>query len=232
MVVDFKKARVHVVTDAIPWPAAKLRRASVNSFGFGGANAHCVLDHPSTLGLSTLPKDRTSRSSSPDSRSDYLITRTLPQNINPRPDMSTRGFHDDEAYYSSGVSTPLPRSSSRQRRNMLLPFSAHTKSSLQSNIASLSARVEKHALADLAYTLSKRRSQFAHRTFVIANQVDKKVTLDTTPRTYVLNSDAKTPSVGFVFTGQGAQWTGMGKQLFEYSVFSREIDYLDKSTLR
>ena len=26
------------------WPASGLRRASVNSFGYGGANAHVVLD--------------------------------------------------------------------------------------------------------------------------------------------------------------------------------------------
>lgn len=27
-----------------PWPTDGLRRASVNSFGYGGSNAHCVLD--------------------------------------------------------------------------------------------------------------------------------------------------------------------------------------------
>lgn len=28
----------------MPWPTPGLRRASINSFGFGGANAHIVLD--------------------------------------------------------------------------------------------------------------------------------------------------------------------------------------------
>ncbi|KAK8064661.1 Prosolanapyrone synthase [Apiospora phragmitis] len=44
--IDFAKARVEVVKDGtIKWPEGKLRRASINSFGFGGANGHCVIDH-------------------------------------------------------------------------------------------------------------------------------------------------------------------------------------------
>ncbi|KAK8104648.1 Type I Iterative PKS [Apiospora kogelbergensis] len=44
--IDFEKARVEVVRDhTAQWPEGKLRRASINSFGFGGANGHCVIDH-------------------------------------------------------------------------------------------------------------------------------------------------------------------------------------------
>ncbi|KAK8008418.1 hypothetical protein PG991_010969 [Apiospora marii] len=44
--IDFAKARVEVVRDnTVKWPEGKLRRASINSFGFGGANGHCVIDH-------------------------------------------------------------------------------------------------------------------------------------------------------------------------------------------
>ncbi|KAK7983632.1 hypothetical protein PG989_011034 [Apiospora arundinis] len=44
--IDFDKARVEVVRDhTVQWPEGKLRRASINSFGFGGANGHCVIDH-------------------------------------------------------------------------------------------------------------------------------------------------------------------------------------------
>ncbi|KAK8072648.1 hypothetical protein PG996_005996 [Apiospora saccharicola] len=44
--IDFAKARVEVVRDGtVKWPEGKLRRASINSFGFGGANGHCVIDH-------------------------------------------------------------------------------------------------------------------------------------------------------------------------------------------
>ncbi|GKZ30068.1 putative Hybrid PKS-NRPS biosynthetic cluster [Aspergillus brasiliensis] len=36
---------LHVPTEPTPWPPAQVRRASVNSFGFGGTNAHCILEH-------------------------------------------------------------------------------------------------------------------------------------------------------------------------------------------
>ncbi|KAI4282897.1 MAG: hypothetical protein L6R38_002591 [Xanthoria sp. 2 TBL-2021] len=44
--IDFEIAKVLVVKDGtMPWPKNKVRRASVNSFGYGGANGHCIIDH-------------------------------------------------------------------------------------------------------------------------------------------------------------------------------------------
>jgi acyl transferase domain-containing protein len=36
--------RVSIPTELTPWPADGLRRASINSFGYGGSNAHAILD--------------------------------------------------------------------------------------------------------------------------------------------------------------------------------------------
>ncbi|KAF1960291.1 hypothetical protein CC80DRAFT_513899 [Byssothecium circinans] len=47
--VDFKGAAVEVVRDLMPWPSGQVRRASINSFGYGGANAHYIIDHVHTL---------------------------------------------------------------------------------------------------------------------------------------------------------------------------------------
>ena len=41
--IDFDGSRVKAVTEMTPWPASKpIERASINSFGYGGANAHCI----------------------------------------------------------------------------------------------------------------------------------------------------------------------------------------------
>ncbi|KAI0970360.1 putative polyketide synthase [Xylaria arbuscula] len=43
--IDFEGSRVRATRWTIPWPShTGLRRASVNSFGYGGSNAHVVLD--------------------------------------------------------------------------------------------------------------------------------------------------------------------------------------------
>lgn len=47
--IDFKMLCLEVPTDAVDWPKGKLPRiAGVNSFGFGGTNAHVVLADPPT----------------------------------------------------------------------------------------------------------------------------------------------------------------------------------------
>ena len=43
--IDFDRSRVKVVTEMTPWPPSKpIKRASINSFGYGGANAHCIIE--------------------------------------------------------------------------------------------------------------------------------------------------------------------------------------------
>jgi acyl transferase domain-containing protein len=39
-----------------PWPKDRLKRASVNSFGYGGSNGHCILDHPELLDAEVVHK--------------------------------------------------------------------------------------------------------------------------------------------------------------------------------
>ncbi|KAH8807730.1 fatty acid synthase [Xylogone sp. PMI_703] len=43
--IDFRNGRLRVVTSLTPWPKNhEYRRASINGFGYGGANAHVILD--------------------------------------------------------------------------------------------------------------------------------------------------------------------------------------------
>lgn len=51
--IDLEGWNLRVPTKLMPWPTKGLRRMSVNSFGFGGTNAH-VSDHLSMIFLNHL----------------------------------------------------------------------------------------------------------------------------------------------------------------------------------
>lgn len=83
-------------------------------------------------------------------------------------------------------------------------------------------------LSNVAYTLGQRRSLLQWRV-AIATSSSFDLVND-------LNSGKITPvkesgplRIGFVFTGQGAQWNAMGRELYEqYPVFTRSMDNCDR----
>lgn len=103
-------------------------------------------------------------------------------------------------------------STSEQPRLNLLLFSAKSAQSLEASVKKHSQYLEKHGeacLTDLAYTLANRRAHFEHRTFAITDALED---LEAEPTTKISTDDK---SLIFVFTGQGAQWAEMGKQLMD-----------------
>lgn len=42
--MDLKGGKLKIVQESTTWPTEDVRRASVNSFGYGGANAHTILE--------------------------------------------------------------------------------------------------------------------------------------------------------------------------------------------
>lgn len=162
---------------AIAWPddGYSVRRASLNCFGFGGSNAHAVVDQP----------DQPTRSSY---LSSYLTDGEPEQ--------------DDDDLDQSMPSRPY-----------LVVLSANDATSLKANVSALCNHVAnlnvRAPLADLAYTLSERRSHFWHRGFVTTDTSDSLDEVDFALGKKLVNP----PKVSFVFTGQGAQWPQMGKDL-------------------
>ncbi|GAB1201523.1 hypothetical protein APSETT445_000098 [Aspergillus pseudonomiae] len=49
--ISFERDNLMVPTQAIPWPKDRRKRASVNGFGIGGANAHVILESCSEFGI-------------------------------------------------------------------------------------------------------------------------------------------------------------------------------------
>lgn len=79
-------------------------------------------------------------------------------------------------------------------------------------------------LDNLEYTLAKRREHLPIRGFCITKGDDVGVVMS-----QPLTSQPQKQPVAFVFTGQGAQWAGMGKELLEsYPEFLLDIREMDK----
>ncbi|KAL3454153.1 polyketide synthase [Aspergillus insuetus] len=165
---------LQIPTELMAWPADRLLRVSINSFGVGGTNVHAILD-------------------------------------------SAAGFLPQQAVGS------LP-----DIRSQLVIVSAKTPNALQRRIQSTSDYANSHldSLANLSYTFGARRVHLPYRGFAIAsphNSLEKSAFETCAPR-------ARSPVVTFVFTGQGAHWAGMGRELLQTEPhFITAIDEMDKA---
>lgn len=117
-----------------------------------------------------------------------------------------------------------------QKRPFLLPFSAHDKPTLQRNIAAHGKIAANYDLIDLSYTLANRRSVFPSRGFAVVNHKTLEDVFSDVAGKFSFAEKKKTPTLGFVFTGQGAQWARMGADLMANSPrFLRSIRVLDQA---
>ncbi|KJZ71022.1 hypothetical protein HIM_09587 [Hirsutella minnesotensis 3608] len=120
---------------------------------------------------------------------------------------------------------PSTANSMGQVKPQLLAFSANTLSSLQRQIQQYHDFLCSTAdvnVADLAYTLATRRTKMPHRAFSIVK--DGGVVTTSPPLKAVL----KPLNVYLIFTGQGAQWPGMGKELVDTdAAFRDDITAMD-----
>lgn len=164
-----------------PWPRLK-RFASINNFGFGGTNAHVVLERATFL-----------------DKQDPEEPAVIPQ---------TR---------------------------KLFVLSAHDKHALETLMKNLGIYLEQRPeifqndlMSNVAYTLGQRRTIMQWRVAVSS--------LSSFDLIQALNSGKLSPvreidplRIGYIFTGQGAQWNAMGRELYDqYPVFANSIDACDK----
>lgn len=180
-----------------PWPTPGLRRASVNCFGFGGTNAHVILD---------------------DAWS-YMNQRALIGNCR----ATVRPFVSHDVGMSwkqkTFASNQLFAISSHEKDGITRITEGHhpyiTKNDATTDL-----------LPDYAYTLS-RRSALEYKTFVVAQTPSELATKLSNhhdlPIHRFVADDAGSPRLALVFCGQGAQWHAMGRELMEYEIYCNSI---------
>ncbi|KAJ5382343.1 polyketide synthase [Penicillium concentricum] len=133
------------------------------------------------------------------------------------PNYQQHGKAKCEASYDHSTSRPF-----------LLGFSAHEKTTLTRNIVAHAQVADRYYLADVAYTLLHHRTKLTQRAFTVVSEADLVDAFDPTQFNYGVAPKA-TPSVGFLFTGQGAQWAGMGfRATRAFPSFRQTIRRLDK----
>ncbi|KAL7929276.1 polyketide synthetase [Trichoderma chlorosporum] len=181
---------LELVTKAKPWPKLPPgvpRRASVNSFGFGGTNSHIIIEN-------YIPPS--------ESTSKVSIPRPLtPFNFSAASEYSLRGILSDYAQYLETY-----------------------------------PNVDVH---DLSHTLYSRRSEHTVRTSISAksasdlrDKIEALIKEPSSGKPAPLGIRAKATKgpirVLGVFTGQGAQWPTMGRELIKSSPYVRRtVEELD-----
>lgn len=197
---------IHIPRELLPL-APGPRRVSVNSFGYGGTNCHVIVE----------------------SVESYLRNKTIANN--------------HHYSHTNGIQVNLPshtksNDAEAEQTAQLFVLAANSEHSLKQSAENVKSWIAskdngksqiptQQLLADLAYTLSARRSLLPWRHTVVASnfaQLAEGVgSLKTTKPTKTAAAD-RLPRLAFVFTGQGAQWAGMGRELMGIPAFAESID--------
>ncbi|KAH7398734.1 polyketide synthase-like protein [Phaeosphaeria sp. MPI-PUGE-AT-0046c] len=207
-VVAAKCPNLEFPLEATPWPTRGVRRASVNSFGYGGTNVHVIMDdvlsYTESYNLSARHRTKNTE-----------VLESCEESPAPSIDQDPVEATSTNAYrHTSGTSN-----------YKLLSLSAFDEAAVQRSISSHEAWLHSHSkdlLSDVAFTLNSKRSAFSWKTFSIASPDS----LD--------NIEWSTPArvkqqtrLCYIFTGQGAQYAGMARGLFRYKAFQQSMNEAD-----
>ena len=277
--IKFKEWGLEVPITLTPWPNSGLRRISVNSFGYGGTNAHAILDdayhYLRSHGVQAMHYTEVSRREGLMSRSSInnhpsspittrlsglddriscsvsnCITKSIPNSkthdfTNDQSKISMDGYGNGDAKpytndYVNGDKRPPNNINDKDREVMLrlFLFSAQDKGGLKRTKQALASHLLKVLgdesldsqtyLADLSFTLLSRRVTLQWRTSITASSIQQLWENLRDDENVSITRARRHPRIGFVFTGQGAQWPKMGIELMVYPVFRESIQAADK----
>ncbi|MGA7829950.1 MAG: amino acid adenylation domain-containing protein [Terracidiphilus sp.] len=126
---------------------------------------------------------------------------------------------------------PEIRSEASLRSGQLLCISARTDAALDATLGNLGQYLKKHPelnLADVSFTLQNGRRAFHHRASVVCRSVEEAERAIAQLGSRLIHRSSSVlmrPHTVYLFTGQGAQFPGMGRALYESEpVYRQQID--------
>ena len=173
--ISFEDTPFSIPTDLTPWDChTESRLAGVSSFGFGGTNAHLIVEEAPTV-----------------------------------------------SEVESNVGHPQVLTLSAKSENALQELAQKYVTFLDNNIASIN---------NVCLTANVGRSHFEHRLAVVTNSASQ---LQEQLSAFAKGKDARNlisqqltrrtaPKTAFLFTGQGSQYVGMGRELYDTQPTFRE----------
>ncbi len=134
----------------------------------------------------------------------------------------------------SPVPRTVPRRERRPPRAAVHPLSSATVPGLAAQAGRLLGALDAHDVADIGHTLAHRRAHLGVRAAVLASTRDElarglAALAEGRPDPAVVTGESAGPARNpvWVFSGHGAQWAGMGRELLaDEPVFAAAIDRL------
>lgn len=207
---------------------------SINNFGYGGTNAHAIVDDAfNFLRIHGLQGKHLSVAKPPQTL--LQLSAFYPENAGNS--KLTNGHHNDSSPVKTNGKPNGHSNCYELNRPIVLPFSSADESGIERTLKTYqeyfnrlgkeqSVDEELEYLQNLSYTLSTRRSNLPWKSFSVISSMDQLRSGDLISSKPQRSSAA--PSLSFVFTGQGAQWYAMGRELSLYPVYVESMQRSDR----
>ncbi|MCH9643009.1 MAG: SDR family NAD(P)-dependent oxidoreductase [Actinomycetia bacterium] len=202
--IPWDRLAVEVVQETIPWERGERPRiAGISSFGFAGTNAHVILEEAPVAPGQTAQR---TAAALPGEQSDVAAGAAQQSNV------------------AAGAAQHFS----------ILPLSARTPAALVQLADQYRAWLSEHpeaSLADACFTAGTGRAHLEHRAALVVNSRESAIELlgalaDDRPVPGLVRGESYAPpKTAWLFTGQGSQYPGMARELFDTEpVFAETVN--------